>query len=626
MHNYYRSDRIRFVLYLLFSVLLVVIFSGKDILILTKTSWPHLYPAVNTSSLTFEEIYCYLPIFNHFSATNLLPAAPMVVPELDKFTFSPPITVIAQGILFKWVCFSNIDVYLLLSHSVFPLASFWLLFLIYRRYVAEEWATLFAFWGITFYNNFSSLSYLFNVIFKQGDVIQSASLTPLEITRVPFPNFSFFFFILCFYLSTLTYKLSSRQYVLLSILWSLNLYVYLYNFLAGIIFWFGYIMFTRYLNEKSMNVKFMAKALAPNLLIVFLFISPYLIFYLLSSDLDREIMQNMGMVYKEHGLIVNQWGIFLSYLLPLFLTTLIIWIYCGDYYELFYKFTPIFLMIFTELIILNLHLVVGEFFQPHLFSTRIGNFFPRYLYFIPVLYFLSNPLKQIFHSRINIVPKTIHSFFENYVVKYQIYLSALGILGIAFVIVASSVRHYEKHMNSTAPRMNEVYERFRALTAVADSGTLVSDDIPVNLLLPVLSKNTTLLVNSYNNYVTREEIIERLVLFAKIYGWDKARFLEFMMPDKEFEAFYSKNDFVVSDNVLKKGFGYWLVWHRRNLTSYELERYHDNILFKFEKMDTVKMLKKFDVKVIQTSTEIPGHLPAKLIEAKNGMHTYLIEN
>ncbi|MBI5788064.1 MAG: hypothetical protein HZA78_04320, partial [Candidatus Schekmanbacteria bacterium] len=133
--------------YILFSLLLIAVFSAKDILLLGSKTWPHLYPVINTSPLTFEEVYCYLPFLNRFSWATPLPAAPMVNPGLSQFTFFPALSLITQGIILKWLCFSNPDVYLFISHFLFPLISFWLLFVIYRKFIAAPWALLFAFWG-----------------------------------------------------------------------------------------------------------------------------------------------------------------------------------------------------------------------------------------------------------------------------------------------------------------------------------------------------------------------------------------------------------------------------------------------------------------------------------------------
>ena len=189
---------------------------------------------------------------------------------------------------------------------------------------------------------------------------------------------------------------------------------------------------------------------------------------------------------------------------------------------------------------------MGTFLQPYLFSLRIGSFFTHFLYYIPFIYFFSNPLKRLFHIKIKrTVAESSHHFFENYVNKYRVLISTFAIVVITIVTIFSSLRYYYNHEKYVAPRMNVVHERFRELVSVSgENGTLISEDIAVNLLSSVLSKNTSLLVNTFNNYVSNEEILNRLVLFAKIYNWDEDRFLNFMMPDEAYKDIHKKNNSV----------------------------------------------------------------------------------
>ena len=115
-----------FVLVSLFTAMLLC---SKDVLVFTCKQFPHLYPVINVSRQTFEEIYCYLPLFNNFSFSDLL--SPF---SIHPSQMSIVITLITESIIFKWFCFSNADAFMFLSHLVFPLCSFWLVFFIYKRY------------------------------------------------------------------------------------------------------------------------------------------------------------------------------------------------------------------------------------------------------------------------------------------------------------------------------------------------------------------------------------------------------------------------------------------------------------------------------------------------------------
>jgi hypothetical protein len=608
-----------------FSVFLVGIFSAKDLLILQSSLWGNLYPVVNTPAMTFEEIFCYLPLVNHFSLDTPLPIAPMSNPGLSELSLFPALTIIVQGIIFKWVCFSDINLYLLLNRILFPLASFWLLVAIYRRFIALPWALLLAFWGVTFYYDFSMTSYLWSLASNPGAAIELASSRPMEITRVPIPSFSFFYFILCFYCSIKTYKISSSRQILLSTLWALNAYVYLHNYISGIVFWLSYLIFTNYITHSKFGWKTLFKTLGLNSVIIFLVTLPFLLRLASFSGMDYEAIQNYGLIYRNAGVIFNSWGLIFSYFLPVALTAFIIRVYCSDYYELFYKFTPIFLMIFSELFTLNIHLVIGAFFQPELFSIRIGNYFTRFLYYIPVIYFFSLPPKNIDHGKV-LLRNIIHSIILNRVIRQKIPLVIAGIAVVSFMGISSNLKYLKNHNEITAPRMIEVEREFQELISISgNKGTIISGDIPVNLMVSIYTQNTSLLVNSFNNYIPRAEIIERLALFAKIFLWEENQFIKFMMPSENLSKMYKKNNFLITDRVLEEGFGYWLVWHIRDMSSEELVSYKKEVSNVFNELNIKNKLREFNVKYIQSRKELNPEVPFKILKSGKPYSLYKVK-
>lgn len=602
---------------LLFTVFLFLLFGFKDIWILASGKWPHLYAVVNTPRASWEEIYCYFPFTRHFSLSNLLPAAPMTNPGLSKLTNFPAITIISQGIIFKYVFFSNIDLYFLLMHTIFPILSFWLIYLVFKRYVATSWALLLAFFGVTSFQNFALLPYLFNLMVSPSAYIDTASLSPMELTRTPTPSFTFFFFIFSFYISTKKQKLSEGRYILMSVLWALNLYVYLFNFIAGILFWFLYIIYTRYTQDRHFHFWNMAKTLLINLLVVTAVISPIVVKRLFFfTPLDGEIFQRMELIVKEAGLFVSDWGWIVSYALPVAAVLLVIYLYCADYYELFYKFTPVFIMIFVEIFVSNIHIITGRFFQPYLFSMRIADYFLRYLYFLPILYFLSQPQKRLFHNDTqNWITDSLHSFVNRFIIRPRALLSFFGILVIGLFSLFSSVRYIKHYEDAVAPRMINIMKDYDRLISFVngEKGIVVAEDIPVNLLIPVLTKEETLIVNGFSNYTTGAEILNRLVLFAHIFDWDKEKFLDFMMPSVQYNNFNFNNSFIFSDNLMKKGFGYWLLNHHRIMDTKEIDEYRDRIIKAYEDFDLPANIKRYRIRAVLAKGDINPLLSVKSV-------------
>lgn len=623
-----QNRREKIIIATVFSLFLAILFGLKDVLILMCSKWSHLYPVVNTNVLTFEEVYNYLPYTIHFSLDNPLPAAPLALENYSKFTFYPAFTLIFTGFIYKYLCFSNVDLYLFVMHTIFSILSFWLLVAIYKKYISLSWSILLSFLGVTFFNKFSSLQYWWQNLLSFKGLIDNASMLPLEITRTPVPSLTFSFFLLCFYLSIKTYKISVRRYIFLTVLWSLNLYIYLHNFIAGIIFWYCYICFINRINNERVKWKELVRTYLIVLVITLLISLPIIIKYIfLITPFDIEISKSLGVMNRNSGIIFNQWGWFISYVLPVLLVILVVLLYCADYYELFYRFTPLFIMMVVEFLVINIHMILGGFVQPDLFLIRIGNFFLRFLYFVPFIYFFTMPFKRLFHNNIhNMIANRVHSILNLFAVRMKMLIIIIGIAGISTIVIASNIKNYRHHNIVTSERMEKVSNRLNELlTSNSSKGTVVSEDIAVNLLVPILSKNTTLLVNSFNNYIDRESITDRLVLFAKIYGWSREQFISFMMRNVEYEIFGKGNNFIIDDKTLNIGFGYMLVWHKRAMGVDELKAYEKELINKFENINLQVQLKKYDIKAIQAFDGINDEIKVKSITKNEDTNIYILD-
>ncbi|MBF0107540.1 MAG: hypothetical protein HQM16_19730, partial [Deltaproteobacteria bacterium] len=153
---------------------------------------------------------------------------------------------------------------------------------------------------------------------------------------------------------------------------------------------------------------------------------------------------------------------------------------------------------------------------------------------------------------------------------------------------------------------------------------LVSEDIPVNLLIPVKTRQKTLLVNAISNYVANQEVLERLVLFAHVFNWDKQRFLKFMRPSDKYNHTYSDNRFVFSDEILSEGFGFRLLNHTKKMTADEGRAYIQGIEGLYDHFDMQTALKKYPIRVVQAFGEINAQLQGELVKKVGDMNIYYI--
>lgn len=176
--------------------------------------------------------------------------------------------------------------------------------------------------------------------------------------------------------------------------------------------------------------------------------------------------------------------------------------------------------------------------------------------------------------------------------------------------------------------MEVVNSRFNGLRSYMGSyvGMMVSEDIPVNILIPVVSDQQTILIDGSSNYISNADILERLVLFAQIFSWDRETFLRFMMPSKDFMAMYSDNAFVLTDNVLRNGFGYWLLNSRREMNAVETISYKANILSFFDKYDVKEGVKKYKIKVVQAFDRINPQLQTVSVNKEAGDNIYILKD
>ncbi|MBI5698778.1 hypothetical protein HZC35_00520 [Candidatus Saganbacteria bacterium] len=615
----------------LFSLVLAIVLFlllFRDALILFCGKWPHLYAVINTTTLSWEEIYCYAPFANRVSLTNLFPALPNADPLFAFFTNFPFLAIWVQGFILKIISGGNLDVYLLIMHVLFPALSFTLLYLVYRRFISQSWALLFSFLGVITYGNFSYFAYLRDLVaagINWGHVLALSSLSPLELSRAPSPSFTFFYFVLCFYLTIGNIKPSLQRIVGLSLLWGLNLYVYVFNFIVGALFWIAFIFYSSILVNKKIDRRDIAVKVAIAGALLALICLPLVcktLFF--ATPIDAQILDKMGMVTRYQGLIYSL-QYFVSYFaIPVLVVLAVIRIFSFDYYELFYKFSPILILLFIEFLILNLHIVFGRFMQPHLFSTRLANYFFHYFYFVPIIYYLSNPPKTLFHNQFfNSKVAQCSAFIREYFIEKRAYYISAIIVFVALVSLVSSWRNFDDYRQKIEPRMPVISERLAILTVKAEAGeVVVASDPAVNILVPAMTKQGSLWVNAFNNYEPTDRIIERLALFARIYDWDEARYLQFMLPSQIMKNIYTDRDFIFTDQVYRQGFGFWLVNHNKTMNDSELRAYKNIIIREYNRVNLKRGLAKYRVRFI--GTDVPLRLPAnnRVIAVKDKYKVY----
>ncbi len=597
------------------SIFLILIFSIRDLPILLNSDWPHLYAVVEVPILRWEEIIFYLPFATEFTWSNWFPIAPTVDGSINGWSFFPTISILIYQLLYKTIASGSIDFFLILLHTLLPLINFWIVYAIYRLYINKSWSLLLSFLGIFYFSEFSSFSYILEVLNGNNNLISSASISPPEISRIPFPGISLPFFLITFYLTIKNNRLDQRKLFQLSIFWGLQIYIYAFNFIAGILFWLMWIIYAKYISDKGFVLKNILKEWIISLTIIFSVSSPYVIkFLFFQSKTDQQFLESLIWVQNNLEVYSSNWGGIISYLFPTIFVICIIFFFRGDFYELFYKFSPVFIAMIVDLIIGSMHLIFGEMIEPTLYQDRISGIIFRFFFFIPLLYFLGNPLKKIQSGKnikLTIISKKIHSFLHQILITRRLIICGLGIFLISGIEILGGIRYFHHHEQNITKHMKVTENEIEIIkNANFKKGIVAIENVPSNFLIPLFSKHSSLLVSKYGNYIQKEEILNRLILFAKLFHWDENRFINFMTLSNNLNLINKKNQNIIKKSDIENGLGYWLLNHNREMDTLEAERYKTFIVNEFRKHKLPQLIEKFDIKATLSNTPMDfGSLP-----------------
>ena len=584
------------------SAFVLLVFGLSDILILFLSEWPHLFGTTGVPVQRWEEIVIYLPFAEAFGWSNLLPVAPGVDKALVAGSVYPWITMFFQGFILNVVCLGSTDLFLLVNHALLPLAAFWLIYLIFRGYITRTWAIALAFLSVSYYSGFHYADALAALFGAEGTAFFPGVLP--EVTRMPFPSLTLPLFLLPFYLTVRTNKLTEDRLAFLSILWGLQIYVYVFNFVAGAAFFALWIIYARYMTDKGFEVAPVLRSLGIFVFLCVILAVPF--FATMSSPLGQEIADKV--FTADHGApVITDWGAGIGYLFPLVLLLATLYLFRADAYELFYRYTPVLIALIVDLLVGSLHLFAGGAVDPELYYHRISHILFRFFYFLPFLYFISLPEKHIPH-RENRSRKLIHhhipNFLKKYVHRFRVVYAGLAIGLVGAFMLGNGVQVFIQHEALTAPRMAAHDAQIDlAASQIDNPGTaLVFEDITPNLLAPGLSGYTSLLAGTFGNFVENDRILERLVLYARLCGWTTEQFVAFLTPAAPFAELSSYNAAgkVMDDQQYSTGLGYYLLNHRKQLTSEELSAFLARIAGVYDTADIPELLRRNPVGGILT--------------------------
>ena len=255
----------------------------------------------------------------------------------------------------------------------FPSLVAVIIFKIFKKILSSNmWSFSLTILSLTATENFPFINFLIG-FFKKFDLKTNVNLYEnFEIMGFPIPSFSIFFFCLVFYLSLNIIRISKIRIFLLTFLWLLMIHIHPVDGFIGNLYWISWLCIL-YIQKK---IKLSTKN------ILFLFFVYLLNIFLVINQLTFDVL-TINITQS-----IPLYDIFFYFILPPMLMIICILILKIDLYEFYQRFLNIYLLMFVE-IILVLASINGIGFELAMIETRISMFLLHFLYYVPVIYYLS---------------------------------------------------------------------------------------------------------------------------------------------------------------------------------------------------------------------------------------------
>jgi len=309
---------------------------------------------------------------------------------------------------------------LFLGFCFFPALVAIIIFKIFKKILSNNiWSFSLTFLSLTATENFPFINFLVG-LFKNLDLKTNVNLYEnFEIMGFPIPSFSIFFFCLIFYLSLNIIRISKVRIFALTLLWLLMIHIHPVDGLIGNLYWVFWLS-TLYIQKKI-------KLSIQNILFLFFI---YLInIFIVINNLSFDSLR------IDTPQSISLYNIFFYFVLPTLLMIICIFTLKIDLYEFYQKFVNIYFLMFIE-IFLILASINGLGFELRMLETRITLFLLHFLYYIPIIYYLSKD--EIFY--INTINKnsyrgrlviSLYYIFNKY--KYIYLLTFILLMFLYFI-------------------------------------------------------------------------------------------------------------------------------------------------------------------------------------------------
>jgi hypothetical protein len=291
-----------------------------------------------------------------------------------------------------------------------PLASFFLLTLIFKRHVSIWWAGTLALLAVSSIDGYPFRDFLLqSLVGARGNA--EPSLLP-ALFYFPVPSFSTLYFLLFFYTAVRPY-LGISTISLLSAASALMIYINALDAPFILAVWCGYFPL------KLLRQKYPPRKLAALCLLQAAVISIILMPAIINADFSvvPAAASDVELYYYTVYLAV-----------PILLILLLYLLYHFDPYELLFRFRHVYFIMSVEIFLLCISSTGIIPLDMHIMKNRIVQFFAHTYYYIPIIYFASKNNTYTLPTEnyaVNILQKMLHAFFYTYSIYFLSIVSVL---------------------------------------------------------------------------------------------------------------------------------------------------------------------------------------------------------
>jgi hypothetical protein len=268
---------------------------------------------------------------------------------------------------------SSNNTHIFLGYCLFPSLVSIMIFLIFKKILSNNiWPLSLTILSMIATENYPFVKFLTK--FLQGiDFKESVNLYEnFEIMGFPIPSFSIFFFCIIFYLSLRIIKLSNLKIYLITFLWLLMFHIHPVDGLIGNIYWISLITILHFQKKIKLKIKDLILLAAMHLINLFTIL----------SQLNFEVL----LIQTNQS--ISSYNILFYFITPIFLMSICFAFLKIDLHEFYQKFLNIYLIMIGELILI-IASINGIGFELQMLENRITMFLLHYLYYIPIIYYLS---------------------------------------------------------------------------------------------------------------------------------------------------------------------------------------------------------------------------------------------